>query len=134
MTDFPTVTESAPPIDPNSITGHAARDVPDALDDDDQRWLSTVLASLPERSPEARTALAEALIDGHPIAAPVGCANFLIPSRTEQLSHAGDAAHADGLARCRIPALAIVDWFETLQAAGSTSYWPSQSRPSPHSR
>ena len=69
-----TVADNAHPIVDSSITNTAAGAPHRAHTDDDQRWAETVIASLPSRSREARKALAEALLHGQPIAAPVGCA------------------------------------------------------------
>lgn len=70
----------------------------DALDDDDQRWIETVVASLQGRSRAAQEALAKALVNGEAPAtegsrgkpsnwpAPVGCANSLKPLNSKHLS------------------------------------------------
>lgn len=50
----------------------------DGQEHDDQLWLNTVLEGLGERSNEAKQALMAALMDGQPIAAPVGCASQLL--------------------------------------------------------
>jgi len=47
-----------------SIIDNAQSDPEDASFDGDEQWLATVLASLPERSPKAKQALIEALLDG----------------------------------------------------------------------
>lgn len=73
-----TVTDSVPEI-VTSITTNAAGDEHHDHDDDDQRWIETVLASLPTRSREAQQALAKALSDGDMnVTAPVGAPIFLI--------------------------------------------------------
>lgn len=61
MTDQPHTHD--PDIVPDSIEEPAK--APDAQPDDpDHQWLETVLASLPERSREAREALLKALMNG----------------------------------------------------------------------
>ena len=60
-----TVTDNAR-IANTSIATDATGAPEDALKDDDQRWLETVLASLNGRSPEAQQALKKALGDGPP--------------------------------------------------------------------
>ena len=42
----------------------------------------------------------------------------------------GTAAYPDALARCRIVALEVADWFEAVRAGGSTTFCPSIARPS----
>ncbi|MXO49655.1 hypothetical protein GRI69_15545, partial [Erythrobacter vulgaris] len=70
-----TVTENAETIVMPKTTDTAAGDVTDAHYNDDQRWAEAVIASLPSRSREARTALVKALLDGDAsLSAPVGCA------------------------------------------------------------
>ncbi|MEL7691906.1 hypothetical protein, partial [Citromicrobium bathyomarinum] len=69
-----TVPENVDPIVTTIVPENAVGDTSDDQDDDDQRWIETVLASLPRRSREARMALAQALLDGDAKPDPVGCA------------------------------------------------------------
>ncbi|MXO69998.1 hypothetical protein GRI72_14525, partial [Altererythrobacter marinus] len=71
----PTVADHADTIVITTMAETASADVTDGHNDDDQRWVAAVIASLPARSREARQALAEALWNGDAaLSAPVGCA------------------------------------------------------------
>lgn len=65
-----------------SITSDAPSLPPDALKDDDQRWIETVRTSLKGRSDEVREALLKALLDGEPCGNPAGLTTFLIRAAT----------------------------------------------------
>ncbi|KEO89557.1 hypothetical protein EH31_13010 [Erythrobacter longus] len=65
-----TVSDNANTIVNTSITNDATGVPMNALQDDDQRWLETVLASLKGRSREAQQALIKALEDGPTITQP----------------------------------------------------------------
>ena len=88
MTDKPT--DHDPEIVTSSIV-EPVRAQDAALNDEEDRWLGTVLASLPERSGGAKEALLKALVDGRTgdqtkphlsgtttpvLSAPVGCASY----------------------------------------------------------
>lgn len=87
-----TVPENVDPIVTTIVPETALGDTSGDQDNDDRRWIETVLATLPDRSREARMALAKALLDGDAKPDPVGCATLQEPSRIEHLSHADDAA------------------------------------------
>lgn len=60
-----------------AMTENAAGVDHDGDAESDARWAEAVIASLPNRSSEARQVLAKALLDGEANkAAPVGCAIF----------------------------------------------------------
>lgn len=66
MTDQ-TANFDADHIVPTSINADARVDETHAQDDDDQRWVETVLDSLSTRSRAAREALTKALLDGRDV-------------------------------------------------------------------
>ena len=84
-----TVTDNADSIALSTVDQHAAGDPTDGHCNDDKRWAETVIASLSSRSPEARNALAKALLDGQSSSTdPVGCASFF-PIWTARLGAGG---------------------------------------------
>lgn len=74
-----TANPNAAAIVSTSIRKDAQRAPLNALGDDDQRWLETVLQSLPGRSEEAKQALAKALENGQNNTDPLGCAISKFP-------------------------------------------------------
>jgi len=64
MTDPTDTSTVAADADQIATTADAAGAVDHAPQDDDQRWIETVVASLDKRSRETRQALAAALLDG----------------------------------------------------------------------